>query len=197
MFVRWQVRQRHGWWQPGTCWSAILVESKRVNGKSKQEHIAYLGSINEAQLSIGPQVAYFWGKAWRILDRLNNRLSATERGKIEQSLAMKVPRITWDEYRDRLRIIARSYGFNALSEDCQADLKDEADTFQPTFKHVLRNEARKPVCALCGKKADRVIKRDHVVCFECIDDYARLKAEADAAIRSEQNAGSKEEAPPS
>ena len=30
-----------------TAWSAVLVESRRVNGKPRQRHIAYLGGIND------------------------------------------------------------------------------------------------------------------------------------------------------
>jgi hypothetical protein len=43
MFVRWQSRNISNRWRRGISWAAVLVESKRVNGKPRQEHVAYLG----------------------------------------------------------------------------------------------------------------------------------------------------------
>lgn len=101
MFVRWQGK--------GTRWSAILVESQRVNGKVRQQHLAYLGSIDETQRRKDVPLLRFWGKAWRVLDRLDNRMSAIERERIERSLAVKVPPLTREKYKDRLRKLARQW----------------------------------------------------------------------------------------
>ena len=54
MFVRWQGK--------GTRWSAILVESQRVNGKVRQQHLAYLGSIDETQRRKDVPLLRFWGR---------------------------------------------------------------------------------------------------------------------------------------
>jgi hypothetical protein len=165
MFVRWQGK--------GTRWSAVLVESRRVNGKPRQQHVACLGSIDETQRGKDFPVLRFWGKAWRVLDRLGNRISETERERIEQSLAVKVPPMTRDEYKDRLRKAAHRWGFQVLGEAGQEALRDEVDMFPRDPVHATWIEMRKPRCLLCGEKADRAIEFSRgMACVECIEDGA-------------------------
>jgi len=60
MFVRWQSRGNRNSKHYGESWSAILVKSKRINGKPQQQHIAYLGSITAKNLKHDAQRCYFW-----------------------------------------------------------------------------------------------------------------------------------------
>jgi hypothetical protein len=60
MFVRWQSRGNSNSKHYGDSWSAILVRSKRVDGKPRQEHVAYLGSITDKRLKIDLQRCWFW-----------------------------------------------------------------------------------------------------------------------------------------
>ena len=104
MFIRWQSRKRGS---PAfgqiarirgrrvradtrkldVHWAAILVETSRVDGKPKQEHIAYLGGITESAIEILPQRCYFWDEVTERLDQLSSRLSTDERLRIENAIA--------------------------------------------------------------------------------------------------------------
>src|SRR6516164_6575407 len=59
MFLRWQCRRRrHPEWgtkipRADVLWSAVVVESKRVEGKPKQYHVCFLGSITESAIEAG------------------------------------------------------------------------------------------------------------------------------------------------
>ena len=87
---------------------------------------------------------------------------------------MKVPPLTREKYKDRLRKLARQYGFETLDEDGQAALKDEANLFPRDYMQIVWDEMRKPRCSLCGEKADRVIEFGRgTACVECIEDGAR------------------------
>ena len=112
MFVRWQSRKRTKrspafgsfWGEDGkryydTTWTAVLVEGRRVNGKPRQKHIAYLGSFPESALSIPHQRGYFWNHIREKLDRLGDRITADQRANIEGKIAERVPPLTAAEKR--------------------------------------------------------------------------------------------------
>ena len=92
MYVKWQRRSRkRGGDYP--LLTAVLVESRRVDGKPRQNHVAYLASIRER--SIGePGRAHdgFWASVEANLDALE--LDNETRMKIEASIAERVPRMT-------------------------------------------------------------------------------------------------------
>ena len=93
---------------------AILCESVRVDGKPKQRHIAFLGTIEESWLPqffhlVGPEEAermkvegwyrrglearhWFWWRVTRKLDALDNRIPQEERTKLEAAIASVIPR---------------------------------------------------------------------------------------------------------
>ena len=81
MFVRWQSRvraERNDWAlrEVGDItWNAILVESVRVDGKPRQNHVAYLGSFSTRQAKISAQRVYTWEHMLDRLDRLSNRIT--------------------------------------------------------------------------------------------------------------------------
>ena len=95
---------------------AVLCESTRIDGKPRQQHIAFLGSIGESMLpsffeGIPTDEAnkmkfarweerslsrchWFWEHTLKKLDKLDNRIPKEERQKIEASIARLIPRPT-------------------------------------------------------------------------------------------------------
>jgi hypothetical protein len=61
MFIRWRKRTRKG--KEIVVLSAFLVESKRVNGKPRQQTLVSLGSIEEHLLTDTVALAFFWKTA--------------------------------------------------------------------------------------------------------------------------------------
>jgi hypothetical protein len=86
MFVRWQTYQG----QRRDRLRAILVESVRVHGKPRQKHVAFLGGIASDASIDGTAGKVFWGSVTQKLERLGNRVSPEERGRILASIAAKV-----------------------------------------------------------------------------------------------------------
>jgi hypothetical protein len=101
MFVRWQrreQRQKHPGLRAETHLAAILIESVRVDGNSRQRHIAYLSGITEEKIvgSIGAR-SRFWRQVDERLQGLPTPLTDLERSRIVSALADKVPRPTKEE----------------------------------------------------------------------------------------------------
>ena len=111
MYIRWQwcherkrKTSRTVWREPVAQRRAILVESVRVDGKPKQRHIAYLGSVSHQivgdQCRTYPSVyyrAWWWHHVNAKLDRLGNRVPSDDRRRIEAVLAKEVPPVTAEE----------------------------------------------------------------------------------------------------
>lgn len=118
MYVKWKKRamtrtDRHrGRYCIGAhALTAVLVESRRVDGKSRQRFLAYLGTIEvwddsrRGDIAIGtggrakwPAVVMFWQRVSRQLDALPvwcNRQS------VEEMLAAKVPRLSMPKLTSR------------------------------------------------------------------------------------------------
>ena len=74
-----------------------IVETRRVAGKVRHEHIASLGSIASPP-SVADRIA-FWAKLHELLSRLSNRLTAEVQGKILGSVHARIPLPTPDEQR--------------------------------------------------------------------------------------------------
>ena len=65
---------------------AVLVETVRVDGKPRQKHIAFLGSVSID----GRDIRRFWYDVTTRLDRLGNRVSAEECERIGAAIAERV-----------------------------------------------------------------------------------------------------------
>jgi hypothetical protein len=74
-----------------------LVETCRVNGKVKAEHVASLGSIATPQ-TVADRVA-FWARLHERLARLGNRLDGAAQGKVLGAVHARIPMVTPDEQR--------------------------------------------------------------------------------------------------
>jgi hypothetical protein len=75
----------------------ILVETRRVDGKVRYEHMASLGTIILSP-SVADRVA-FWARLHERLAKLANRIDAAAQGKIMGNIHARVPMPTPDEQR--------------------------------------------------------------------------------------------------
>jgi hypothetical protein len=126
MFIRWQRRYREK--DGNNRWTAILAESRRVNGKPRQHHIATLGSITLpiAYRPVGDvdDRCAFWERASARLDRLGNQVSAADREHVEASLEDRVRRPLAAEYLKAAQLAAIMLnGAHYLSAEAQAALR--------------------------------------------------------------------------
>ena len=128
MFVGWQSRQRARpafgqtirppgrevlrakTRKPDVHWAAILVEAVRIDGRPKQQHVAYLGGITDSAIEILPQRCYFWESVTKHLDQIANRLSPDQRQGIETAIARRVPLPTPVEFVRALEKVASIWG---------------------------------------------------------------------------------------
>ena len=92
MYVKWQLRSR----KRGGGYlllTAVLVESRRVDGKPRQREVAYLAGIRERFIGEREdEHDKFWTKVDARLDALG--LDTVTRAKIEVIVAKRVPRVT-------------------------------------------------------------------------------------------------------
>jgi hypothetical protein len=108
MYVRWKKRQMtrtgrcRGWNQIGAhALTAVLVESRRVNGSPRQRFIAHLGTIRvweqgRGEVAIGTGGQAWWAEIIAFWDRLSRKLDALEeppdRDAVEAMVSANVPR---------------------------------------------------------------------------------------------------------
>ncbi len=94
MFVRWKrrpVRRRRPWSPPDEqVLCAYLVENRRVDGRTRQRVVRYLGAIKEGQLAYPLSTDHFWRRVDAALGELG--LDDDRRRAIEARLMAAVPR---------------------------------------------------------------------------------------------------------
>jgi hypothetical protein len=79
--------------RPSPYWLQVsIVETHRVGGKVRHEHIASLGSI-ETPLSFANRVA-FWQRVHERLAKLSNRIDPATQGKIRGDIHTQIPMVT-------------------------------------------------------------------------------------------------------
>jgi hypothetical protein len=74
-----------------------LVETRRIGGKVRHEHIASLGSV-PSPASVADRVG-FWGRLHQRLGQLSNRIDAEMQAKIFGAVHAHIPMATPDEQR--------------------------------------------------------------------------------------------------
>ena len=89
MFVRFR--------QQGRRLQASLMQTRRVAGTMRSEHIASLGSV-DAEVSVRERLA-FWAKLPQRLARLGNRVGPDDQAKVYAALHARIPMVTPDEQR--------------------------------------------------------------------------------------------------
>jgi hypothetical protein len=76
---------------------ASIVETRRLDGKVRHEHIAGLGSI-EIPPTVALRIA-FWKGLHQRLGRLSNRIDAETQARLLGAIHERVPMVTSDEQR--------------------------------------------------------------------------------------------------
>jgi hypothetical protein len=89
MFVRFRQSRRR--------LQCSLIETRRVDGKVRHEHIAGLGTI-EIPPSIADRIA-FWAALHERLNKLSNRIGTETHGKLIGQIHARIPIPTVDEQR--------------------------------------------------------------------------------------------------
>jgi hypothetical protein len=74
-----------------------VVETRRLDGRVRHEHIASLGSI-EMPLSVAGRIV-FWQRVNERLGRLSNRIDPAMQGKVRGDIHARIPMVTLDEQR--------------------------------------------------------------------------------------------------
>ena len=89
MFVRFRQNNSH--------LQVSLVETRRIAGKVRHEHVASFGSV-EWPPSVEARIA-FWQRLHERLAKLSNRVDATAQAKILGDIHIRIPMVTLDEQR--------------------------------------------------------------------------------------------------
>jgi hypothetical protein len=74
-----------------------VIETRRINGKVRHEHIASLGSV---ALPLTPRARLeFWAKLHQRLAKLSNRIGGDAHAKMLDAIHERIPMMTLDEMR--------------------------------------------------------------------------------------------------
>ena len=158
MYVIWRKRKREryaGWDKIGDVrLTPIIVQSRRVNGLPKQEHIACLPSIIESHID-EKNAVWFWRNVEKRLARLTNRIPPAEMKKIRDVLAKKVPQPSPEYVKE-------------LTAGAQAHLESMVSVLGPRSEHERKINKRMQafsnslktarVCADCGEGLETVYR---------------------------------------
>ncbi len=97
MFVRWKKRKLRSW---GYSYTAVLVESYRVNGKPRQKIIASIATIKDRDYGNSWERSRFWAVVGSSLNLLRDRLTGEDHEKIIDACAQRVPKLTDAEVQE-------------------------------------------------------------------------------------------------
>lgn len=158
MYVIWRKRKREhygGWDKVGDVrLTPTIVQSRRVNGRPKQEHIACLPSIIETQINEKSAV-WFWDGVEKKLAGLTNRISHEDVEKIRTALGKVVPQPP-PEYAKKHKEESAAY-FKAMvaaltpKSERGKELNDKMLAFSGSLKTA-------EACADCGEKLEAVYR---------------------------------------
>ena len=130
MFIRWIERPSKTPGYDETALSLILAETRRIDGKPRQRHIAYLGGITDEQIANLVSRCYFWDSVNAAFHKLGNQVTADDRQRFEKAIAARVPRPLPAAYEKAARQTAQRLGWTRLSNGFKAVLADEADRWK-------------------------------------------------------------------
>ena len=132
MFVRFR--------QTKTRLQASLIETRRIDGKVRHEHIASLGSVDEPP-SVDGRIA-FWQRLHERLGKLSNRLDAAAQAKVMAAVHARIPMVMIDEQRAKQLENAESdERFWAGQRDmCQATADDHKGLATTVVQAIASNQ---------------------------------------------------------
>jgi hypothetical protein len=149
MFIRWIERphnlERHPYRSEGSHGSGlscILAETKRIKGKPKQRHLAYLGGIRTIGIANDFQRCFFWDSVTAAFDRLHNKVKPEDRKRFEAAIAARVPRPSASLYKATARKSAQRVGWSFLRPGFKTALADEADKWK-AYEKKMNEEHRR------------------------------------------------------
>jgi hypothetical protein len=90
---RWTNARSGGAREPRRSWVAVIVESRRVDGRPRQHLIRYVGSIDSSDVQLLSARRRFWDRADAVLAEFDQK----QRERFELALSAKVPRPTSEE----------------------------------------------------------------------------------------------------
>ncbi len=133
-----------------------LVETRRIDGNIRHEHVASLGSV-PASPSFADRIA-FWRRVYQQLAQLANRIDAETQGKIISAVHSRIPMVTPDEQR-ALRARPRSRGRQKAPRDGavderprgEAELAKIAEHAERAKERIMRAERSENIEGSLGK----------------------------------------------
>jgi hypothetical protein len=146
-----------------------LIDTRRIDGKVRQEHVASLGSV-PPDPSVQDRVA-FWTKVHPRLSRLDNRLDPATRGRIMGELHKLVPMVPLDAaVADKVTIATRNVETSiSLRGMYQGMIDDQKGLLAEVQRAIAEGEA-------AVAKADEGVRRDQ-------EKLRRLEAGEDVPVR--------------
>ena len=158
MYVIWRKRKREhyaGWDKVGDVrLTPIIVQSRRVNGKPKQDHIACLPSIIESQIN-DKSAVWYWAAVEKQLARLTNRIPREDMAKIRAALDKTVPQPETEYVKNH------NAGAQAHMDSMVAALSPRSEWERDANKqmHAFSNSFKTAqVCADCGEPIEEVYR---------------------------------------
>jgi hypothetical protein len=128
MFVRFRQNNSH--------LQVSLVETSRIDGKVRHEHIASLGSV-EWPPSVEARIAY-WQRLHERLAKLSNRVDTTAQAKILGDIHIRIPMVTPDEQRAlQLRNAEADERFWSSLHDMHADTVEGHQGLATSVEHKV------------------------------------------------------------
>ncbi len=157
MYVIWRRRKRDnyaGWNKIGDVrLTPVIVQSRRVDGKPKQEHIACLPSIIETRIN-NKSAVWFWTAVEEKLTRLTNRIPHEDMAKIRAALDKMVPQPD-PEFAKKHKDESDAFFAQTVAMFSRTEWDKKADKMMHTFSSSFRTAQ---TCADCGSKLDAVYR---------------------------------------
>ena len=166
MFIRWIERPSKTPGYDATALSLILAETKRIDGKPRQRHLAYLGGITDDQIKSPGSRCTFWDSVTAAFERLGNQVTPSDRQRFEAAIAERVPCPSAKDYKAVERERHEHEG-----------RKKEALLMVASYRASVGIR-----CRLCGEDSVGMIKgrTGALICEACIADAAGKIAERTA-----------------
>jgi hypothetical protein len=146
---------------------ASLVETRRVEGRVHQDHVAALGAVDDPP-SIRARLK-FWAKLPDRLARLANRIGAEEAAGIYAAIHTRVPMVTLDEQRELQKETAEAdQRFWSMVRDAQAATAQDHEALGKKIEHTVA-ESRRAAAEADAKAALAKQRLDALARGEAID----------------------------
>lgn len=115
-----------------------LVETRRIDGKVRYEHVTSLGLV-PASPSVGDRLA-FWRRVYEQLAELADRIDAETQGQIISSVHSRVPIVTPNEQR-ALRVRPRPHGLEKAPRHQRAEERPQNEAPTPDSGGIVADSA--------------------------------------------------------